>query len=69
MRFDSSLVTKYGITSGKVINCWHGGSPIVKVTKITVFGGDLVIDVIESLYGTITEESSNLSTSTNQYIR
>ena len=43
MRFDSSLVTKCGITSGKVINCWHGGSPIVKVTKITVFGGDLVL--------------------------
>ena len=38
-----SLVTKCGITSGKVINCWHGGSPIVKVTKITVFGGDLVL--------------------------
>jgi len=30
------LATKYGITSGKVINCRHGGSPIVKVTKITV---------------------------------
>ena len=29
-------------------------------------GGDLVIDVIESLYGTIAEESSNLSTSTNR---
>ena len=31
---------------------------------VTKSGGDLVIDVIESLYGTIAEESSNLSTST-----
>jgi len=38
MRFESSLVTKYGITSGEVINRWHGGSPTVKVTKITVLG-------------------------------
>ena len=34
-----SLVTKCGITSGKVINCWHGGSPIVASDEDNRFWG------------------------------